>query len=103
MHRDKPPRIYLDDHVYFVTSKTFNNKKIFKDKSYAEIFFNCLKFLEKRGDGMILAVVLLFDHFHLMVRPEKKNISEMVHGLKSYSAQKINQEYRRGILASLHM
>jgi len=97
--RNKPPRVYLENQIYFVTSKTFHNQPIFKDKNFAGVFLDCLEFLEGRGDAVILAAVLLFDHFHLLLKPKKKNISEVIHDLKSYTAQRINNYYRQGILA----
>ncbi len=100
LYKNKPKRIYLDEYVYFVTSKTFDNEKVFTDRKKSLLFLETLKFLENRKDFELFAVCLLPDHFHLLVKPLKKNISEIMHDLKSYSAQKINSAYRRGILAS---
>jgi len=98
--KNKPPLIYLDDEYYFVTVKTFYNKPIFANQKYSQIFKRILKFLESRGDFKISAGVLLPDHFHLLLMPLKKNVSEIMHDLKSYTSQKINESQRRGILVS---
>ena len=98
LHKNKLKRIYAEDEYCFVTVKTFGNQRIFKDKGKAEIFMGALRFLEKRGDFVLAAGVLLFDHFHLLLLPEKKNISQIMHDLKSYTAQKINEIKRRQII-----
>jgi len=72
LHKNKLKRIYAEDEYCFVTVKTFGNQRIFKDKGKAEIFMGALRFLEKRGDFVLAAGVLLFDHFHLLLLPEKK-------------------------------
>ena len=95
MHHHRTPRIYLAGELYFVTVKTFNNQPVFKDKIFAAIFCQTLKFLESRGDFVMPAGVLLPDHFHLLLKPEKKNISEIMHNLKSYTANQINN-HRQG-------
>ena len=98
-YKNKPKRIYLDDHYYFVTVKTQLNKPIFKNHHNAKFFSLALMFLKNRGDFELAAGVLLPDHFHLLLLPIKKNISAIMHDLKSYTSQQINNQ-RRGILAS---
>lgn len=54
------------------------------------------------------AGVLIPDHFHLLVMPIKKNISEIMHDLKSYTAAKVSEQIllnhgakcRRGVEAA---
>jgi putative transposase len=99
-YKNKPRRIYCKDEYCFVTVKTQFNKPIFKNNDYAEIFEQSLMFLKNRGDFELSTGVLLPDHFHLLLMPIKKNISEIMHDLKSYTAQEINKIRRRGIIAS---
>jgi len=106
--KDRAKRIYLKDHFYFVTVKTFKNKYIFKEDRYAKIFMETLLFLDKRGDFELSAGVLLFNHFHLLLKPIKKNISQIMHDLKGYTTTKISEQIifksrinsRRGVEAS---
>ncbi|OGY45234.1 MAG: hypothetical protein A2731_01800 [Candidatus Buchananbacteria bacterium RIFCSPHIGHO2_01_FULL_39_8] len=97
--KNKPRRIYLESQIYFVTVKTFYNQPIFKNNKNATIFLWALNFLKQRGDFELSAGVLLYDHFHLLLIPIKKNISEIMHDLKSYVANRINYN-RRGRDAS---
>jgi len=92
MHKNKPVRIYLTDEYYFVTSKTFFNQPIFQHNNLAEIFSGVVKFLNQRGDFELVAGVLLPDHFHFLLKPKKKNISEIMHDLKSYTAAKVSEK-----------
>ena len=105
MYENKAKRIYLENQIYFVTSKTFKNNMIFKDKIKAAIFWHTLLFLKNRSDFDLYAVVLLADHFHLLLKPIKKNISQIMHDLKSYTTAKISEQIllnkcRRGVEAS---
>jgi len=102
MFKNKAKRIYLPGEFYFVTVKTFKNKKIFEDEIYARIFFKTLLFLKRREDFNLSASVLLYNHFHLLLLPKKKNISQIMHDLKSYTTKKISEQMhtRRGMEAS---
>lgn len=102
-YKNKTKRIYLDNYFYFVTVKTFNNKSIFKNKDKADIFWQALMFVKQRKDFKLAAGVLLPNHFHLLLMPINKNISEIMHDLKSYTANQLNRKDfspRRGTEAS---
>ncbi len=100
-------RIYDDDsQYYFITTKTFCNKKIFNDNKKMVLFLECINFLVKRKYFTLYAWVILSDHVHLLMEIiGSKNVSEVMHDLKSYSANRISkltlqQQYRRGFHAS---
>lgn len=108
LFKNKSKRIYLENQIYFVTSKTFDNQSIFQNKNNAKIFLQTFDFLKARGDFDLFVACLLPDHFHLLIRPVKKNISEIIHDLKGYTTTKISEqillshgvEFRRGVEAS---
>ena len=105
MFKNKSRRIYLSGYFYFITVKTQFNTPVFKNQRLVKIFGDSLNFLKQRGDFELVAGVLLPDHFHLLLKPEKKNISQIIHDLKSYTANQVNKyfsdiKYRRGRDAS---
>ncbi|MBN1778844.1 MAG: transposase [Candidatus Buchananbacteria bacterium] len=103
MFKNKSPRIYLTGCFYFVTVKTQFYQPIFTDENLVKIFGESLNFLKQRQDFKLVAGVLLPDHFHLLLKPEKKNISQIIHNLKSYTTTKISEHIflnRRGVEAS---
>ena len=101
--KNKAKRIYLENQIYFVTAKTQNNELIFEIKDNANIFCQSLMFLKQNGVFELTAGVLLPDHFHLMLTPIKKNISQIMHDLKSYVANRINYDRRGGDASPLEM
>jgi REP element-mobilizing transposase RayT len=65
---------------------------VFDHMAACEVFVECLCFCQARGDFVLLAWVLMPNHFHLVIkRAENKNISEVIGGLKRYTARQIGQ------------
>ncbi len=86
-------RIYDDlSQFYFITSKTYQNEKIFNDDNKIKLFLKCVKYLAKQKYFSLFAWVILPDHFHLLLEIiGKKNISQIMHDLKSYTANQISR------------
>lgn len=76
--------------VYFITSTVVGFINIFSDKQASEIFVDCLRFYQERGDFILLAWVLMPNHFHLIAKKaDSSNISEIIGGIKRYTARQI--------------
>ncbi len=76
-------RIYLVDEVYFITSKTYNNKPIFNNKNNCELFFKVLKDCKEKYNFKLYGFVLIPNHVHLLIMPDDKiNISDTIHRIK---------------------
>ena len=66
----KPPREHATNNsqTYFVTSKTWENRNLFRADPWARLFFKTL--LSHRTDAYLLhEFVLMPDHFHILVSP----------------------------------
>lgn len=89
----KLKRFYDDNRqTYFITSKTFRNEKIFKDEKNIKILLECITYLKEKGYFKLFAWVVLLDHIHLLLEiTGKKNISQIMHDLKSYTANRISR------------
>ena len=86
-------RIYDNpDQYYFITSKTFRNKTIFNNAKNIKSFLNCVNYLIKKKCFKLYGWVIMPNHFHLLFEIiGNKNISEVMHDLKSYTANQISK------------
>ncbi|HEX9666260.1 MAG TPA: transposase [Thermodesulfobacteriota bacterium] len=86
----KLKRYNIENHVYFVTSKTLYNNPIFLNYIYAELFVKNLFCCRDRYGFLLLGFVLMPDHFHLLIMPKKGfGISSVIQKIKSLFAYKL--------------
>jgi putative transposase len=89
-------RFHIPEAIYFVTSKTHLNRKLFKDEKNAQILLNCIDNLRKEGRYLLLAFVIMPDHLHILLRPDgEQEISKIMHSIKRGSSRLINQMWSR--------
>lgn len=62
----RPPHIYLDNQIYFVTSRTYKEICYFNSNEKKEIFVEILNDSIKKFNIKIFAWVLLDNHYHLL-------------------------------------
>ncbi len=78
--------------VYFITSTVVGFTNLFNHLQPCEVFVDCLRYCQERGDFTLLAWVLMPNHFHLVVKRETdKDISIVIGNLKRYTARQIGQ------------
>lgn len=92
-------RLNLAGYATLVTTVTAGRDPVFLDSGNCEILITTLYYGCNQGWYGLLAFVVMPDHLHLICVPEKKNVSQSMHSLKSFSAAKINE--RRGTSGSL--
>lgn len=91
IHRDSQNRIYLENHPYFITTNTYRRYPYFNEKIFCNLFITCLKICKKLKRFKLYSFVLMPDHAHLLIKPNKKyNISEIMHFLKRHTSRNIN-------------
>jgi putative transposase len=82
--------------VFFVTSTVVGFIEIFKIDSLCEIMIEKLRFYQDRGDFILLAYVIMPDHFHLVINTKNdKTISECVGNLKRITSREITAALRK--------
>jgi REP element-mobilizing transposase RayT len=98
----RPPRISLEDALYYITSRCIYNQDIFKEESDYNTYFELLKKYKEQYKFKLYAYVLLPNHFHLLLElPDsgeegvKGGISEIMHGLNSSYTKYFNGKYGR--------
>ena len=88
------PHWQLPGSVYFLTFRTFSNFELNEESRnivYGAIHFNDNKKYK------LYAFVVMSDHVHIILQPLEKaknefyNLSEILHGIKGYSAHKIKE------------
>ncbi len=79
--------------VYFITSTVVGFVSVFVHEDLCRIFVDCVDFCQRRGDFVLLAWVLMPNHFHLIVkRNETSDISKIVGNLKRFTSRKIGEK-----------
>jgi putative transposase len=98
----RPPRISLEDALYYITSRCIYNQDIFKEESDYNTYFELLKKYKEQYKFKLFAYALLPNHFHLLLElPDqeqeglKGGISEIMHGLNSSYTKYFNGKYGR--------
>ena len=88
--------IYLDNHLYFVTSVTYKREKLFEQPANCEILLHNLKYYRDQLGFKLLAYAVMPDHFHALIHvPEGQTISTIMHDLKRFSSIQIGRRINR--------
>jgi putative transposase len=90
-------RINFEAHgnLFFITSTVVGFANIFNNQRCRDIFVNCVHFYQARGDFILLAWVLMPNHFHMILKcSERVNISNVVGNIKRYISRQIGQLYK---------
>ncbi len=84
-------RLNLNGYPSFVTTKTLNNYPFFSNSTNAEILVSGLLFGQRNNWFDLFAFVIMPDHLHLIIIPRGKNVSQIMHSIKSFSSKEINK------------
>jgi putative transposase len=86
-------RYNLENCAYFVTTKTIRNKPYFTDHHLAELFVGNLYSCREKYRFLLFSFVLMPDHFHALITPEKGyTISGVIQKIKSLFVKKLREE-----------
>lgn len=99
----RQPRVYLEDALYYVTSKGDDHQRIFQDEEDFKTFLGLLKKYKTQYGFKLFAFCLLPNHFHLLIEisMQKEQIyktsalSGIMHDLKSSYTKYFNGKYKR--------
>lgn len=88
----RPPHIYLDNNIYFVTAHTFYKKPFFNQDKKLRSFASLLQENTKRYQIELYAWVLLPNHYHLLFKINRGgNLSKFIRKLHSDIAIYLNK------------
>lgn len=100
----RPPRIYLESALYYVTSRGDFQQNIFNDESDYKMFLDLLKKYKEQYKFKLFAYCLLPNHFHLLLelptQQKEQNykaglLSNIMHDLNSSYTKYFNGKYGR--------
>lgn len=81
-------------HLYFVTATVIEWKQLLAEKVYADIVLNSLDWLRRNGRMLLFAFVVMPSHSHLLVKPERRTIDEILQDLGLFTAHAILKQLR---------
>jgi putative transposase len=84
-------RLNLEYYPSFITTKTINNCPFFNNPKNTELIISALYFGRENSWFRLIAFAVMPDHLHVIIVPVKKNISQAMHGVKSFSSKEINR------------
>ncbi len=76
---------------YFITTNTKGREKVFLHPTAAEIALDALKWLNDKKRINLITAVVMPDHLHFVSELKDTSLSNVIHSLKSYTANKINK------------
>jgi len=97
MHR--PPRLEFANALYHVTSRGARREAIFHDESDRACLLALLAGALKTCEAHLFAYCLMGNHYHLVVRTPKANLSALMHRVNGTYSATFNR--RHGIRGSL--
>ena len=86
--------IHDPTHLYFVTASVVEWIPLFKYPKYTEIILNSLSWMQKENRLLLFAFVIMPTHAHVIIKPEKETIGEVVQQLGSFTAHEILKKAR---------
>ena len=81
--------------VYFITSTVVGFTNLFSHSQPCEVFIDCLRYCQERGDFTLLAWVLMPNHFHLLLKTGSVPISTVMKRLLTGYAVFYNRRHWR--------
>lgn len=103
MRLHRPPHIFVDQMIYFIIAKTYNHRPLFDRDSNKILLVNTIKEVSKQLKSLLLAWVVLLNHFHILLKINKgKDLSKIMKLINGRSSRRLKQLlFAEGRLISL--
>ena len=88
-------RIEFPGALFHVTSRGNAKQDIFRDDEDRQVFLDLLGRCVERFDWMLLAYVLMTNHYHLMIRLTSETLSRGMHWLNGEYPRRFNRRHER--------
>ena len=87
-----PPHLFKNNSIYFITARTIDKNLHFNTNKKKILFCLCLKAGLQNFDIKIYAWVLLSNHYHLLIKINKKeSLSKFINYLNGKSSYELNK------------
>jgi len=87
-----PPRT-TQTGTFFVTTITYNRRRLFQLPANAELFLETLQHYRAQGTYKLHSFVVMPDHVHLLLTPTGKTLSETMNLIKGRFSRKITSAF----------
>lgn len=91
----RPWRIEFEGALYHVLSRGNEQKDIFWDDEDRESFLNCLGEISARFETDIFAYVLMDNHYHILLRTNRANLSKAMQWMGATYTRRFNNKHLR--------
>ena len=91
----RPIRVEFPGAVYHVTARGNERKRIFRDDEDRRRFLVALEEMAAQFGVEVLVFCLMPNHYHLVIRTPKANLSRAVGWLQTTYTIRFNRRYRR--------
>jgi len=88
--------------MYFVTSATWNRRRLFQADAKCELFLETLQHYRSEGRYKLHAFVVMPDHIHLLITPQEITIERAVGLIKGGFSHRVGSNFpvwQRGFTA----
>ncbi len=87
----RPLRIEYENACYHVMNRGRGRKAVFHDERYYTAFYQCLSEAHQRFGLQIQAYCLMGNHYHLLVRTPRGNLSRAMRHVNGLYTQRYNR------------
>lgn len=87
----------IPNHGHFITTNTFNKRKIFINEKTCSVIIEELKFYRKKFGFKLLGYVIMPDHIHCVILPkEVTKTSDIIRDFKKHTAKVLSELINKG-------
>ena len=78
--------------TYFVTSRTYDGRRVFQVERNAELFLSTIQHYRKQGNYKLHAFVVMPDHVHLLLTPNEITIERAIQLIKGGFSRRLESK-----------
>lgn len=79
--------------TYFVTSATWNRRRLFQSRATAELFLETIQHYRREGHYKLHAFVVMPDHIHLLLTPQDTPLERAMMLIKGGFSHRLSDKY----------
>ena len=87
----RPLRIEYDDAVYHVMNRGRGRVLIFHGEAYYQAYLRCIEEADQRFGSQCLAYCLMGNHYHLLIKTPRGNLSRIMRHIDGLYTQRYNR------------
>jgi len=85
----KLPKFDIPGHAHFVTTNVHRSMPLFIVHDFCRILLGNVEFYRRKHGFKLLGYVIMPDHFHAVIHPQKTPIRTILQNIKGYTAKEI--------------